>query len=77
MNRHVPALTADMAASEALKPATMTDDRIAEIECACDAVARYAALYRAVPHHPAVAEYRANRLALFLNAYHALKVIGE
>lgn len=77
MNKHVPALKADAAVSDALKPATMTTERIAEIECACEAVARYAVLYRAVPHHPAVAEYRANRLTQFIEAYHALKAVIE
>ena len=78
MNKHIPALTPEMATSEALRPAEMTPARVAEIQAACEATAKFADWYRAVPAHPAVAEYRANRLAQFLEAYHALKdVINE
>lgn len=75
MNRHI--LTSELATSEALRPAVMTTERIAEIQLACEAVATFAERYRCVPAHPAVAEYRANRLTQFLEAYDALKAVIE
>lgn len=75
MNKHV--LTREMAASEALKPAQMTTERVAEIQMACEAVVTFANLYRATPAHPAIAEYRANRFAQFVEAYEALKGLDK
>ena len=78
MNKHLPRLSAVSAVGDALKPAEMSTERIAEIQSACEAVATFATLYRATPHHPAVSDYRANRMTQFLEAYHALKeVIDE
>lgn len=70
---NAPFLTPGMAESETLKPVTMTPARVADIQLACEAVVAFANLYRAVPHHPAVEEYRTARFAQFVEAYEALK----
>lgn len=59
--------------SETLKPIVMTPARVADIQLACEAVAKFADWYRSVPHHPAVEEYRTARFAQFVEAYEALK----
>lgn len=75
MNKHL--LKRDMAQSEALKAVEMDDARIAEIQMACEATAKYAEWYRVQPVHPSVSEQRASRRAQFLEAYHALKGLIE